>query len=99
VALSTEGMARACARRPWITLGAWVLALILAVGMIVALLELTSEGELTSNPESEQGYDLIDQHFPPSPDDEYVNELVLVRSDSMTARDTAFRAKVERLRP
>ncbi len=93
--LSTEGIATACARRPWITLGAWVLALILAVGIIVALLDLTSEGELTANPESEQGYDRIGEHFPPSPTDEYVNELVVVRSESLRADDAAFRTKVE----
>ncbi len=79
------------------TLAAWLLALILAVGTIVALLDLTSEGELTSNPESEQGYDLIGEHFPPSPDDEYVNELVLVRSATRTVDDAAFRAKVDTL--
>ena len=93
--LSTEGIARACARRPWITLGVWVLALIVGLAMIVALLELTSEGELTSNPESEQGYDAIDRHFPPNPDDEYVDELVLVRSERLTVDDSAFRTKVE----
>ncbi len=74
-----------------------MLALILAVGTIVTLLDLTSEGELTSNPESEQGYELIGQHFPPSPDDEYVNELVLVRSERLTVDDPAFRTKVGEL--
>ena len=53
--LSTERLARACATRPWLTVGAWVLALVLAIATIVALLDLTAEGELTSNPESEQG--------------------------------------------
>jgi putative drug exporter of the RND superfamily len=95
VTLSTERIARACARRPWVTLGAWVLALILAIGTVASLLDLTSEGEVTSNPESEQGYDLIGQHFPPSPEDEYVDELVLVRSESLTVDDRAFRAKVD----
>ena len=74
-----------------------MLALILAVGTIVTLLDLTSEGELTSNPESEQGYELIGQHFPPSPDEEYVNELVLVRSERLTVDEPAFRAKVGEL--
>jgi RND superfamily putative drug exporter len=90
-------MARACARRPWVTVGAWVLALVLAVGTVVAFLDLTSEGELTSNPESEQGYELIGRHFPPSAKDEYVNELVLVRSSSLTVDDDAFRTKVASL--
>ena len=92
--MSTEGLARACARRPWVTLGAWVLALVLAVVTIAALLDLTSEGELTSNPESEQGYEAIGSHFPPDPNDEYVNELILVRSETATVDDPAFRDKV-----
>ena len=63
--LSTESLARACARRPWRTVGAWVLAFVLAITTIVALLDLTSEGELTSEPESERGYEAIGSHFPP----------------------------------
>ena len=92
--LSTEHLARACATRPWLTVGAWVLALVLAIATIVALLDLTAEGELTSNPESETGYDAIGRHFPPDPNEEYVTELILVRSGRMTVDDTAFRAKV-----
>jgi RND superfamily putative drug exporter len=97
MALSTERLATACARRPWVTLGAWVLALVLGVATIASLLELTSEGELTSNPESEQGYAAIGRHFPPDPEDEFVNELVLVRSATLTIDDPAFRAAVNRL--
>ena len=92
--MSTERLARACARRPWTTLGAWVLALVLGIATIVALLDLTSEGELTSNPESERGYEAIGRHFPPDPNEEYVNELILVRSATSTVDDPAFRDKV-----
>ena len=92
--MSTERLARACARRPWVTLGAWVLALVLGVVTIAALLDLTSEGELTSNPESEQGYEAIGRHFPPDPNEEYVNELILVRSETATVDEPAFRDKV-----
>jgi len=94
MALSTERIATACARRPWRTLGAWVLALVLGVATIASLLELTSEGEITSNPESEQGYDALGRHFPPIPDPEFVNELILVRSSSLTVDEPAFRDKV-----
>jgi putative drug exporter of the RND superfamily len=95
--LSTERLARASARRPWLTVGAWVLALVLGITTIATLLELTSEGEITSNPESEQGYEAIGSHFPPDPQEEYVNELILVRSSSSTVDDPAFRAKVDTL--
>jgi hypothetical protein len=92
--MSTERLARACARRPWTTLGVWVLALVLGIGTIVTLLDLTSEGELTSNPESERGYEAIGRHFPPDPNEEYVNELILVRSGSWTVDDPVFGEKV-----
>jgi uncharacterized membrane protein YdfJ with MMPL/SSD domain len=95
LAFSTERIARVCARRPWVTLGCWVLALVVGIAAIGALLDLTTEGEVTSNPESEQGYALIGRHFPPGPDSEYVNELVLVRSESVTVDDPRFRIKVD----
>jgi putative drug exporter of the RND superfamily len=93
--LSTEGLARATAQRPWLTVGAWVVALVVGVATIVTLLDLTTEGELTSNPESERGYDAIGRHFPPDPEDDYVNELILVRSASLPVDDRPFRAKVD----
>jgi putative drug exporter of the RND superfamily len=95
--MSTERIAGACARRPWRTLLVWVLALVLGVTMIVTLLDLTTEGEITSNPESDQGYEAIGRHFPPDPSEEYVNELILVRSETRTVDDPAFRAKVDAL--
>jgi putative drug exporter of the RND superfamily len=94
VRLSTERIARSCARRPWLTLGSWIVVLVLAIATIVALMELTSEGQVTSNPESEQGYELIGRHFPPAPESEYVNELVLIRSASLNVDDAGFRDKV-----
>ncbi len=93
--LSTERVARACARRPWTTLGVWLLALVVAIGTIGALLDLTSEGEITSDPESEQAYRLIGRHFPPDPQAEFVNELILIRSPSLNVDDLRFRSKVE----
>lgn len=71
-----------------------MLTLVLAVVMIAALLDLTTEGELTSNPESEQGYEAIGRHFPPDPNEEYVDELILVRSERLTVDDAAFRGTV-----
>jgi uncharacterized membrane protein YdfJ with MMPL/SSD domain len=92
-ALSTEQVARACARRPWTTLGAWPLAVVVAVVTIGALLDLTTEGSVTSNPESEQGYEAIGRHFPPDPTSEYVNEFIVVRSERLTVDDPDFRDK------
>ena len=53
------------------TLGVWLLTLVVAVGINATLLGsvLTSEGEITSNPESERGYELIGRHVPRDPQD------------------------------
>ena len=52
----TERLARASARRPWLMIGAWVVAIVLAFGVIVIFLEdaLSSEARVTGNPESAQ---------------------------------------------
>jgi putative drug exporter of the RND superfamily len=93
--LSTERIATACARRPWSTLVVWVVALVLGIATVASLMDLTSEGEITSNPESERGYEAIGRNFPPDPAEEYVNELILVRSASLTVDDAGFRDKVD----
>ncbi|MGH3104919.1 MAG: MMPL family transporter [Gaiellaceae bacterium] len=95
--LSTETIARASARHPWRTTGAWLLALLIAVGLVVTLLgdALTTEGDVTNDPESERAYELMVERFPPDPD--FVTELVVVRSATLTVDDAAFRRKVEEL--
>jgi hypothetical protein len=50
---------------------------------------LSSEGDVTSNPESKQAEELIDERFPQR---DPVDELVVVRSDALTASAQAFRA-------
>ena len=91
--LSTERIARVCARRPWLTVAAWVVAVVLAIGAVVTLLELTSEGEVTSSSESERGYEAIGRHFPPDPNEEWVSELIIIRSSARTVEDAEFRRK------
>jgi RND superfamily putative drug exporter len=93
----TGRLARACARRPGRTLALWGVVLLLSIGAIAGLLgdTLTTEGEMTNDPESYRAYDLIGEHFPPS--DDFVNELVVVRSRTFGVRDPAFREKIEEL--
>jgi putative drug exporter of the RND superfamily len=95
----TERLARACARRPWLTVGAWLGVFLLAVVAIVLFLgsALSSEGELTVELESDRAYRLIGESFPPDPDDDFVNELVLVRSAQLRVDDPGFRRGVESL--
>jgi RND superfamily putative drug exporter len=48
----TESLARACARRPWVTVGIWVVAMALAVFCIINLLDsaLVTDVKPTNNP-------------------------------------------------
>jgi putative drug exporter of the RND superfamily len=96
--LSTRGLTAASARHPWRTIAAWLIALVLAFGAIVTLLEFTSEAEITANPESEQAYDLLAERVPPGPPEEEVSEVIVVRSSSgLTVDDPRFRRKVTEL--
>jgi RND superfamily putative drug exporter len=65
------------------------------IAAVASLLDLSTEGELTSNPESDRGYAAISRHVLPEASEEYVNELVLVRSSSLAVDDARFRAKVD----
>ena len=65
--------------------------------VVIALLlgdALTSEGDVTSNPESKQAEALIDESFPPEPTP---SEIVVVRSDRYTVDEPEFQAKVRAL--
>ncbi len=65
--------------------------------VVIALLlgdALTSDGDVTSNPESKQAEALIHEGFPPQPTP---SEIVVVRSDRLTVDDPAFEAKVHSL--
>jgi RND superfamily putative drug exporter len=75
---------------------AWVGAIVVAVGLVGTLLggNLTSNGHVTNNPESLRGYDLLDQRFPQKND---YDEIVVVRSETLTTGQPGFRAEVERL--
>jgi uncharacterized membrane protein YdfJ with MMPL/SSD domain len=93
--LSTRGLARASSRHPWRVVAAWAVTLVLAVGAIATLLELTTEGEVTSDAESEQAYDLLDERLAGLGEDEPpVNELIVVRSDTLRVTDRRFHQKV-----
>src|SRR5215210_8426146 len=94
--LSTEGLARACAVHPKRTAAAWG-AVVLVSFVVIALLlgnALTSEGDVTSSPDSKQAAALIRESFPPAPSP---SEIVVVRSDRYTVDDPAFQARVRAL--
>ena len=76
---------------------AWGVVFLVSIVAVVSFLDLTSEGDVTNEPESDRAYELIGERIPFEPGDEFVNELVLIRSDSLTPSDPAFRDKVSSL--
>ena len=92
--LSTEALARGSARRPWLVVALWVLTIVVAIVLISTLLEgaLTTQFVFTNEPESQRGLDLIEElrGLPFS-----TNEVVIVRSETMTVDDPEFRQAVE----
>jgi uncharacterized membrane protein YdfJ with MMPL/SSD domain len=94
--LSTEGLARASARRPWIVVGTWAAIIVAAAVAIGTLLAsgLTTEISLTNDPESERADNLLEDRLRgPDP----TNEIVIVRSSDATVADPQFRGFVEDL--
>ena len=85
----TERLARACAHRPWRTVIAWGIALVVAIGLTVTLLggALATDAYVTNNPESLRGYDALARRAGPA---DPATELVVVRSDRFTVDDPEF---------
>jgi putative drug exporter of the RND superfamily len=91
--LSPTALARGAARRPWLTLALWGVALLAAAATIVFLLPgtLTAQYSFLGNPDSKKGLDLLQQRMDVP---QKANEVVIVRSSGTTATDPAFRAYV-----
>ncbi len=93
----TQKLALASARRPWTAIGAWALALVVAVLASFTLLSgaLTSEAGFSGNPDSKQAETLLEERLAnPNP----VDEVVVVRSEELTVDDPAFARFAEQLR-
>ena len=88
--LSTTSLARGSAKRPWLTVALWGAAL-LAAGAIIALVlpgSLTAQYSFLGNPDSKRGLDLLEQRLNLP---QKANEVVIVRSQTASATDPAFR--------
>jgi len=87
----TERLGRASSRHPWRAILAWVGAIVVALALAATLLpgNLTTEGHVTGSPESTRAERLFFSRFPA--DKNAVDELVVVRSATLTAREPAFR--------
>ncbi len=89
--LSPAGLARWSSRRPRLVLGLWLATLILAVGAIAGLLggALTSDDAVTASTESKRADALVFERRLVNP--KPVDEIVIVRSGSLTVDEPAFR--------
>ena len=92
----TEVLARISARRPWLTIGVWVLLVVVGLGLSGAFLgsATTTDFRLGGQYESERAAALLEDKLRGP---EKLAEIVIVQSDSLTVDDAAFRAKVEAL--
>jgi uncharacterized membrane protein YdfJ with MMPL/SSD domain len=93
----TERLALATSRHPWWTVAAWIVGLVLALGIVATLLGdvLTSEGRVTSPNDSERAAELQGERFRPTVADfnHEITEVVVVRA----VAGTIDHAKVEQL--
>ncbi|MBI5288178.1 MAG: MMPL family transporter, partial [Chloroflexi bacterium] len=89
-------MARASARRPWHVIVGWIGLFALAVYLMMSLLgdALTTDADVTTNPESKQARTLIEQRLRGPQRD---TEIVIVESESATVDDAVFHGFVEQL--
>ena len=90
----TELLARISAQRPWVTIGVWVVLVVIALALIQNLLEsaTTTDFRLAGRYESERAAALLEERLRGP---ERLAEIVIVQSPSLTVDDEAFRAKVE----
>jgi RND superfamily putative drug exporter len=90
--LSTEAIARATSRRPWLTIGIWSLLFVLAGFLRATLFDdvITTKFEPTNSPESKVGDTLIERLTGPKG----TNEVVIVQSQTLTVDAPEFQQKV-----
>ena len=94
----TERLARHAALHPRRMVVLWSVVVVLAVAAIAVLLPsaITTDATVTNDPESEQGYEAIFRHMPPSGDE--VNEVVLARAPGRdVTKDRQTQLEIERL--
>lgn len=92
----TQRLARASSQRPWFTLVAWLLIVVVAVVLFRAFeSSFRAQDDFLTTPESKRAALLIEQRLPAAQHD---TEVVIVSSPTLKVDDPAFRDNVNRLR-
>ena len=89
-------LAEIATRRPGRVLAVWGAVVVVSLGLTGTLLGsgLTSESSLTNHPESDQAQKLIDSRLP---DQDAIDEVIVLRSERLVVSDPAFAARVQTL--
>lgn len=94
--INPETLARGSARRPWATLGVWIVLLVGAGFVMSQLLgdALTSDFDFTNEPEAVRARQLIEDRLRGP---ETLSETYILLSQDLTVEEPAFQAKVEEI--
>lgn len=97
MSISTESLARSCARRPWRTVVAWMVAIIAGGAISVTLFgsALTNEDRFTSTPDSMVAEEILEENG--LREAQNINEFLIVSSQTLTVDDQAFKDRVNSL--
>ncbi len=93
----TQRLARFSALHPWRILAAWGLVFMASMVAIGTLLgsALTTDAEITTNPDSVKASELLAEGFPVA---DHVDEAVIIRAPDLTAEEEDFKGFVSDLR-
>jgi putative drug exporter of the RND superfamily len=93
--LSTERLARGSARRPWVTLGLWLVAIAVSAWLSSQYLDdaLTTDASFTNDPEAKRATELAEARF----GEEGVTEVFILSSENAKVTDPAFEEAVRSL--
>ena len=92
----TESFARISSRRPWVTIGIWLLLVLVALGIIGQWLPTATTTELRLIPRfGEVESVTVNELLGGSPIEPPPAEIVIIQSETLTVDDAAFRGKVE----
>src|SRR5215213_8144583 len=97
----TERLARAAARRRWLVIGGWTLAVLASAAAIGGLLgsSLTSDDDFTGSPEAQRAEQVLHRAFPPREAGRgfRADEAVFVGSADASTGDPRFERRMTTL--